>query len=332
MFSALFANNARRDQSVSPHLVALDCLAVLALLLSLPALNVPSYVAWSRPVYAQPILLVTWWPVVSAAVGVAGTYILLWARSRSAAALWHIAALGAAGVLVAIWKSGVIGWTFAKGSDGIGWGARYIGEHPGTFLYSATALTVLMALGKKTYFRYFAAGFILILSFFYAIPGPQSSLMPEFVQAFVVLGVVLSHIFGDRREHPQRIMALSLVMLAALARYSLHAGWWWTGAVVVAQALLLIGAGAWLKERMYQVLGVLHLLLLAFIYARGKGITLHAPVVVIAASLVLFAVALVITFKKSALLQRIDGGGSSGTGVEAERAGANGVDVPGEIS
>ena len=324
-FGVLWVRNSTRDH-LTARVLVLDALVSLAIVLSLPAANVPrpfrpneaaivpDFMAWRAPLAMCGLLAVV-------------LYGYFYHRFRYRPALYRavvLCCLGAGAAFLqieavrsALWAcwNGVcqaIAWAWLGFWRAVGKALRWIVLHPASYLTVLWAGLAALAWKYRNVFTFFLVGAVSVLLIFGSLPGPLTDWTPEVLQSFFLLGIALDHGFSRSGKRQLRYCLAWAVMLTALARFfDEGALCTWGGVVVALESALFIAAGTLLRHPGYALVGALMGLALTHSVARFQGWYGQPALIILTAALGTFAAGVVITFNKQRILAWLGESGAS---------------------
>jgi hypothetical protein len=274
-------------------LVVLDFLALVALVFSLPASNLQVNTSVPQSFRApdwvlSPIPLGAW---AISALCLYGSAFLRWGCTS---AFYRMGAIVMGGCVYVLFKTRIPGKA-----------AVWTSDHPLMLLLILGLLVTAAAIRWRDFWSWLAAGTTWLILGVAVLVSHKIWLVPEGIQLFFVLLMVLYHLYGDPRS--ERHVCATVVAAIAFLRLVIDPGWWQTG-VVVAESTGLLTAAVLLRQPGYLAVGGAQGSLLALYVARVLPVFVPPALIAVAGSMVLFAVGVCVSFQKNRLLAGLERG------------------------
>lgn len=289
-------------ESSGRGIVGVDVLGAIALLLSLPAVSIGGKSALHGGLPDAPAFLVGWMPLALCGAALAGLYgYYAWTHGHRPA-LIRLAVMAAGGVLYGFVKLGVAAASIDAVVAALRWVVGLVGNHPGVIATIVWAALAAVAIRFRVYTAWLLFGLYSIVFGAWLLPGGLAEWFPEVLQAAIVLGLVLSHVYGGAADRPERTMAALFLAGIGSVRY-IGEPTGIAGAVAVAEIVGLIAAGIGFRHAGYLVIGALQGLVVVGFLGRHLPGSVPPAAAVLAAGLTLFFIGVVVTFKKERILE-----------------------------
>ena len=312
----LWVRNSPKDH-VMARMLVLDALVSLAIVLSLPAANVPRPLRPGDPVEVRVFMFCKLPLAVSGALVIA-LYWYFYRKFQYRPALYRVMVVACAGVGAGLLQTEavreVIGTCWSGTGHGIEWiwvhfrGAvvralRWIARHPISYLGVLWAGLVWLAWKYRNVFTLFVLGAFSIQMLFGSLPGGPARWMPEILQSLFLLGIALDHGFSRSGKRQLRYCLAWAVMLIALARFlDKDALCTWGGVVVALESTLFIAGGILLRHPGYALVGALEGLAFVHAFALSRGWYGQPALIILTAALAAFVAGVTVTFNKRRIL------------------------------
>ncbi|HBF35353.1 TPA: hypothetical protein DDW35_12400, partial [Candidatus Sumerlaeota bacterium] len=262
-------------------------------------------------------------------LGGIGVVLILWLVFRSGA-VWaeikldYLAIEGMLGAICqsimgwGIWRGlrialvgalNVFSWTVSCVLNASGSGIAWLYEHPAIVLWVfAMVLGGLLLRYRKNGILWTTFGWLMLWNLFHLTPANWGGLQWEMVQAVIVYGLVMDHLFQNSARG-NRYVFVAIVAGIALLRFIGSPGWG-TGCVIALEAVALFLFGIKLRYFGYLVVSVGQIVLAALYGCHLAHFKLDAALSVLIVALAFFGLAVCITFFKkqiSAWLEKFFG-------------------------
>jgi len=330
-FGVLWVRNSTRDHLMARVLV-LDALVSLAILLSLPAANVPrpfrpneaaivpDFMAWRVPLAMCGVLAVVLYgyfyhrfryrpalyrAVVLCCLGAGAAFLQIEAVRSALCACWNGVCHAIAWAWLGFWKA-------------VGKALRWIILHPAFYLTVLWAGLAALASRFRNLFTFFLVGAVSVLLIFGSLPGPLTDWTPEVLQSLFLLGIALDHGFSRSGKRQVRYcLALAMVLTALIRFVEEGPQCVWSGPVIALESALFIAGGILLRHPGYALVGALEGLAFVHAFALWRGWYGQPALVIFTAALGTFAAGVLVTFNKRRILAWL---GEPATPMAAPRA------------
>jgi len=280
---------------------AVDVVCGFALLISLPILGVEAKSAIHGAAPPTPAFLLGALPAVACGAAVVVLYAYYAWKHAYRPALVRVGVLGVGAAIYGLIKGGVISFGFDVAGSVLTSIWTFVAANPWLVATAAWAGLLAVAIRFPRYATWFAFGLYTIVFAGSLLPGPVGRRVPEMLQAVLVLGLVLSHVYGGWADRGERMVAALVLASIGFLRFALD-GSVSTGCVVAAEAAALVAAGVLLRHKGYGIVGVLDALVLIGYLGRHVPESIPPAVAVLLAGLGLFLVGVLVTFQKERIL------------------------------
>jgi hypothetical protein len=301
VFLAIGARTFFRSLSIgyTARTILLDLMVLASLVASLPSQGIkpPEVHNLAEPFFVSLL------PGAIACVVAAFTYATGYALFQDRWLLLRPALMAVGGALGLLWMTGWLPWILGLAQVALAW----IWAHGMAFEIVLIAALAARALWRRAGDLVFLAGCWLL---FWIVRLPAVDLyshLGELVQGFLLLLFVLSVFYGrkdDEAERKLRGLLLTLVIGIALVR-AVVAPFEWSHWVVFVESTLLLIAGVANRNAFAWRLGLTGHGAMTTWLLRSWILMLSLPTAVISASLMFFALALYVSFRKEELLRRL---------------------------
>lgn len=302
--AVLILANTPRDERYAKRIYAIDALAVLSVVLSLPALNTPTAADLLATGGHEPWLYKTSTPLLVGGAEVVLVYIYALGLGWRKQVVRRAQIAFAVTVCYLVYRSGVVGW-MRRGAvhswDGL---VHQLSTHPLIGISVVWALSVAVAWRFRWAVTWAVCGIMTIILVAFAAPAGSLS-VAELAEAFFLLALVVSHRFSTRDTPASRYVVAAVIVGIATYRFKYDPS---TTTTAIALALPVLGciAGIWLKHYGYVAIAAAQTaacLVILMSYVRAY---IHPAVAAIAGGLMVFALAVLVTFKKSQILAQLE--------------------------
>jgi hypothetical protein len=133
------------------------------------------------------------------------------------------------------------------------------------------------------------------------LPGGVPSWIPESIQAVILIGLVLSHVYHGEAARPGRYGAAAVFAFLGTARYFFDSRGWF-GAVALGEAAGLVAAGLLLHHKGYWAVGAVETFASAGIFVEHLPRRLPLAGIALTAGLLLFMIGILVTIHKETIL------------------------------
>jgi hypothetical protein len=276
---------------IEGFVVILDVLVVSAFIVSLPGFNSEFNVSIPQS-FQAPIWVRSYLPLVvwgGASFLVYGTALVCWKRHTT---LYRIGILLVDGIIYGLFKTGIPATINTFGED-----------HPMVILFLVWLIATAIAVSFQKFWTWVMAGGIGAVFITTRMAMWEIWLVPEGVQLFFLLLMVLYHHYGDPRK--ERYTSAFIVAGLALGRLIADPGWW-QGCVVGIETIGLLAAGWWLRQPGYLSIGALQGFLFSAYIAKRFAHHLSLGLVAVGGALLLFGVGIAVSLQKKRLLDGLD--------------------------
>jgi len=268
---AVFAIKNLKKPDPQQFVFAIDALMAVKLLLCVRLPNSTSVQAkgaayTSHAVAPPPVpaFIENHIPLILCALAVIGIYLYFHRRFKYKPALGRVALIVGIGVICVLWRAtslveylkmffgrtvellgwvmGWIGTGLSKAIPPFTAAADWIGEHPVSILYVAWIGLAALVCKFRTHAAWFTFGLLSIWMLSGYPPGPRTDLIPEIIQAFFLLFLVLDHKFSPKPSPMARYITGLIIVSICFGRF-VHDPAIWKATILAAEFLLLVGAG-----------------------------------------------------------------------------------------
>lgn len=288
-----------RDVEFGVRLALLDMFALAAVIASVPAAAIKPLEVYNAPEPFFTSIL----PLVCSAGAAAFVYTLGWLLTGRRVLLARPAMMMAAGCVWLAWEKGAVAWLW-------------------TWLAAAFSIVLenvfvielgLVLLGLALSVVYWQPRATMLIGFWiigWLLRLPEIGLYSHFAETFQLACMVLlvgSIMEDDPSETAVRKILAAIIVLTSMGR-EFVAPFDWSIYVVYTYAALLLIYGFAIGDRIAKAFGGTVVFVTTVWLMRSGFLSLGAPTLVIASSLILFAAGIYVSFAKERLLERLDGG------------------------
>lgn len=262
-----------------------------ALLSAIPMLNQDMNTCVPQS-YVPPVWLYSPAPLFGGLIGVAAIYGYLWFRTGQRCASHRAIGLAGCAILYLVYRSQLPEWIALQGM-----------AHPTVAVWIAAALMSAIAYRFQYFPVWCLAGMGLFGAILQPLPGPLYLRIAEFGQGFFLLLVFLYYRFGDPRN--EKAIAAFLVITIGLIHLAVQPGYRTAGTAGL-HAVGFVFAGWYLRNPAFLFLGSAETLLLILLALYRSPVGQTPSLAAITGSLLVFGLAIAVTFQKSALMGWLD--------------------------
>ncbi|MEQ8821537.1 MAG: hypothetical protein RLY93_14985 [Sumerlaeia bacterium] len=298
-------NTARDREGLAGRVFALDALAVGALIVSGGPYDVTGKMS-SHSALAAPPVLAGSLPLIACGAAVCVTYIAGWLRWRETLFLKRLAVLGGLAVVGGLYTTGAAGFTWAVVIDALERVFLWVVGHPLALVWGVWVLWLAVAAFRQTFWAWTGAAWLTVFLAGSWLPGPYRTHIPELMQAALAIYLLMDlFVFQDRPDAERWCGAWVLAGLG-LWQAAAHPGWV-GGLFLAAEIAGFLVIGFWRHEMALKTAGAAQALLVAGWGTWRLVREVPASLLMVAAALAVFAVAVVVTWRKERLVAWAEG-------------------------